>query len=287
MYTDGYYVSEDGTRMGALSSRRRAPMSGRVLTRWSERQTCSGHPCACCFVSMSCAGTRSGSTSASRLAPTGISSRISPMSACSATWTAAPASTACTARTSRCGPVPTSDGSIWRPAAQTRSGCRASPIVRQPASVGLSRSAHQRTGHSLRAPTGGAWLAAVPGPPDGRAVASVAADGQPEDRRRRGQNVGGGVLRESRALNPSDRRARLLLALHDVSPAICRTMLRVAGSGAQARRAVSSLCRSGPVKERGEAVRLLIVSTWLPYPPDNGSRVRAYHLLRHPRAGTG
>jgi glycosyltransferase involved in cell wall biosynthesis len=28
-------------------------------------------------------------------------------------------------------------------------------------------------------------------------------------------------------------------------------------------------------------MRLLAVSTWLPYPLDNGSRVRAYHLLRH------
>jgi len=27
-------------------------------------------------------------------------------------------------------------------------------------------------------------------------------------------------------------------------------------------------------------MRLLVVSTWLPYPPDNGSRVRAYHLLK-------
>jgi polysaccharide biosynthesis protein PslH len=27
-------------------------------------------------------------------------------------------------------------------------------------------------------------------------------------------------------------------------------------------------------------MRLLVVSTWLPYPPDNGSRVRAYNLLR-------
>ena len=28
-------------------------------------------------------------------------------------------------------------------------------------------------------------------------------------------------------------------------------------------------------------MKLLVVSTWLPYPPDDGSRVRAYHLLRH------
>lgn len=28
-------------------------------------------------------------------------------------------------------------------------------------------------------------------------------------------------------------------------------------------------------------MRLLAVSSWLPYPPDNGSRVRAYQLLRH------
>jgi len=28
-------------------------------------------------------------------------------------------------------------------------------------------------------------------------------------------------------------------------------------------------------------MNLLVVSTWLPYPPDNGSRVRAYQLLRH------
>lgn len=28
-------------------------------------------------------------------------------------------------------------------------------------------------------------------------------------------------------------------------------------------------------------MRLLLVSTWLPYPADNGSRVRAWHLLRH------
>ena len=28
-------------------------------------------------------------------------------------------------------------------------------------------------------------------------------------------------------------------------------------------------------------MKLLVVSTWLPWPPDNGSRVRAYHLLRH------
>ena len=28
-------------------------------------------------------------------------------------------------------------------------------------------------------------------------------------------------------------------------------------------------------------MRLLVVSTWLPWPPDNGSRVRAYHLLQH------
>jgi glycosyltransferase involved in cell wall biosynthesis len=28
-------------------------------------------------------------------------------------------------------------------------------------------------------------------------------------------------------------------------------------------------------------MNLLVVSTWLPYPPDNGSRLRAYQLLRH------
>ena len=28
-------------------------------------------------------------------------------------------------------------------------------------------------------------------------------------------------------------------------------------------------------------MELLVVSTWLPYPPDNGSRIRAYELLRH------
>ena len=33
-------------------------------------------------------------------------------------------------------------------------------------------------------------------------------------------------LRESRALNPSDLRARAILALHDASPALCRNLLR-------------------------------------------------------------
>lgn len=28
-------------------------------------------------------------------------------------------------------------------------------------------------------------------------------------------------------------------------------------------------------------MRLLVVSSWFPYPPDNGSRLRAWHLLRH------
>lgn len=28
-------------------------------------------------------------------------------------------------------------------------------------------------------------------------------------------------------------------------------------------------------------MRLLVASSWMPYPPDNGSRLRAYHLLRH------
>lgn len=28
-------------------------------------------------------------------------------------------------------------------------------------------------------------------------------------------------------------------------------------------------------------MRLLVVSSWMPYPPDNGSRLRAYHLLKH------
>ena len=32
---------------------------------------------------------------------------------------------------------------------------------------------------------------------------------------------------------------------------------------------------------QGAVLRLLVVSTWLPCPLDNGSRVRAYHLLRH------
>jgi glycosyltransferase involved in cell wall biosynthesis len=28
-------------------------------------------------------------------------------------------------------------------------------------------------------------------------------------------------------------------------------------------------------------VRILLISTWFPYPPDNGSKIRAYNLLRH------
>jgi hypothetical protein len=27
-------------------------------------------------------------------------------------------------------------------------------------------------------------------------------------------------------------------------------------------------------------VRILLLSTWFPYPPDNGSRIRAYNLLK-------
>ena len=27
-------------------------------------------------------------------------------------------------------------------------------------------------------------------------------------------------------------------------------------------------------------MRILFLSTWFPYPPDNGSKLRAYHLLR-------